>query len=166
MNSSRWGTVPALCVQAVNGTNELKYAVCEIHLLLLFYAFSDADGIDVKPKFMCITFNFVGGGEAYSLLDEEGIRLQTKLIGQRPPISQHTNLEMKESLFSSIQSLQRVHQICNQQSLGCCKSNIQIWWLIINICQCYCEEEQINTKSKPRFVDKFVCIELSFCHML
>lgn len=30
-------------------------------LMFLFYAFSDAGGIDVKVKFICKTFNFVDG---------------------------------------------------------------------------------------------------------
>lgn len=29
--------------------------------MFLFYAFADADGIDVKPKFICKTFNFAEG---------------------------------------------------------------------------------------------------------
>lgn len=67
MNSSRWGTGVALCVQAANGTNELKYAVCGgcwFHLMFLFYVFSHADGIDAKLNFVCKTFNFVEGWPA------------------------------------------------------------------------------------------------------
>lgn len=69
MNSSRCCTSSALCIQAVNGTNELKYAVCGgslLHLMFLFYAFADADGIDAKPKFICKTFN-VAEGQAFFL---------------------------------------------------------------------------------------------------
>lgn len=63
MNLSRWSSCTALYVQAVNGTNELKYVAYGGNLFLLmflFYAFSDA-GIDAKPKFICKTFNFVEG---------------------------------------------------------------------------------------------------------
>lgn len=64
MNSSRWDAGTALCVQAVNGTSELKYAVSRkslFHLMFLFYGFSDADSIDAEHKFMCETLGFAEG---------------------------------------------------------------------------------------------------------
>lgn len=58
------GPGTALCIQPVNGTNELKYAAYGrslFHLMFPFYAFSDADGIDAKPKFIRMTLHFVEG---------------------------------------------------------------------------------------------------------